>query len=385
MLFASGGLRNPFSLFLVVQVILGAILLDARTSWRVGAIGASIAVILGVLDERGITMGEPIPHSLPPFAVPLSICVTMGIALYLCLLVMEDRREQSRMAHEYHERAERERAKLADVLRFAGAAVVLLDHKFLVLWQNDRAVNLLGPLDTTQPFQLAHGPNLPFEAVKPGTAVQVDWHGKDVKGNERFHQISVSKTQGTQVLSDQWVLFFTDVTDRRLAERNLHRTEKLAALGRLAAGVAHEINTPLGSVAILSTEALTDAEAAIKGDESAAASLREQLQDIKSETDRMSRLVRRLLDLSHPEGETYGQTEVKALIRDSVRLATLRSPGAMQRIQLDLESPPILIQTDGNRLKQVLINLIDNAIYATGPSDGAVRIRSCADGPSLVV
>jgi signal transduction histidine kinase len=376
LLFFSGGLRNPFSVFLVVQLILGSILLDARTIWRIGAIGGLIAVLLGLGDHYGVTMGAPLPKSLPSFSTPLAICATLGIALYLCNLIMQDLRDRSRQAEESNTRANLERNKLSSVLQFAGAAVLLLDYRFHPAWQNDRAYHLLGPIDPTQPFRLKKGPDLEFaRSLAPQTSSQVEWATKDASGIERFHLISVSRICSPRHDDDQWVLVFADVTDRRLAERHLHRTEKLAALGRLAAGVAHEINTPLGSVAILSTEALTDAEAAIQGDREAAKSLREQLLDIKSETDRMTRLVRRLLDLSHPEGDATGSTRLSDLVRDSARLATLRSPGTFEQIRMEIESEDLRVSTDSSRFKQVLINVIDNAIHATSEVKAPICVR----------
>lgn len=381
LLFFSGGLHNPFAVFLVVQVILGAILLDATTSWRVGAIGGGIAILLWILDLRGLLPHSVLPEKLPPWAAALAILVTMAVALHLTLLVMEDLRDRSRLARQYHERAERERMRLADVLRFAGAAMVLLDEAGRVEWRNDHAREMFPDIPEGSPFQLPGGPDWDFSRGGPARdGREFEWQRGRTGGDGRTCQVTVSPVASASGGAPQWVLLFTDVTGQRAAERNLHRTEKLAALGRLAAGLAHELNTPLGSVAILTGEALADMDAALAGDRAGAASAKESLRDIKRETERMSRLVRRLLDLSHPEPSDRRLVSASVALRDAIRLASLRSRDAGERIRLEMPRGDFQIETESGQLKQVLINLLDNAIHATRENRKPIFVRAFEQG-----
>src|SRR5690606_21711877 len=143
-----------------------------------------------------------------------------------------------------------------DVVRFVGAPLVLLDQHLDVDWQNRRAEQVLGPWVRGQPFRLPDGEAWPTAKDLTGRQpVEREWKGTDRQGRQRVFHLSASPLFNQRGDLEQVILVFTDITDRRAAELQLHHTEKLSALGRLAAGVAHEINTPLGSVLILASEA----------------------------------------------------------------------------------------------------------------------------------
>ena len=160
LLLFSGGLQNPFSVFLAVQVILGAILLPRPTAVNVGLVGMAISVLLATLAVVGLipATGNVVAKELPIWGVGLALVLTMAVALQLVIMVMEDRRARARQARQYHEQAERERQKLFDVMRFVGASMVLLDDKLNTEWQNRRSEGALGKLERGTRFHLPGGP-----------------------------------------------------------------------------------------------------------------------------------------------------------------------------------------------------------------------------------
>ncbi len=154
---------------------------------------------------------------------------------------------------------------------------------------------------------------------------------------------------------------------QRLAESRLLRSARLAAVGEMAAGVAHELNNPLTTVSGFVELALEDLPA-----ENA---LRSDLELVLREAQRARGVVRRMLDFSRPVEDSRVLTNVNDLIRDVLALVShqIRTYGVETRLEL-AESTPMLV-IDPNQIKQVLLNLIHNALQAM-PSGGQLFLRT---------
>jgi len=154
---------------------------------------------------------------------------------------------------------------------------------------------------------------------------------------------------------DDTVIMVEDVTDYELLEAELLHNERLASIGRLAAGVAHEIGNPVTGIACLAQnlEYETDPE-----------EIRHMAHDILTQTTRVTRIVESLMNFSHT-GNGSTETELRA-----VNLADcIDEP--IHLLGLDIEAKPVrfdnhcdrelLVQADGQHLLQVFINLLANA------------------------
>jgi len=148
------------------------------------------------------------------------------------------------------------------------------------------------------------------------------------------------------------------MTDRLLEERaHLVRAEKLASVGRLAAGVAHEVGNPLaainGYVHVLS-------RAGMGGD------ARDAVEGLEREAARIDRIVRGLLDYARPGGRATGPVDVNHLTGNVIEL--LRVQGVLRRIEVDfrLDAGPVAVVGDRHQLEQALVNLMLNAADAMG-------------------
>ncbi|MAG57302.1 MAG: hypothetical protein CMJ83_13495 [Planctomycetes bacterium] len=382
LLFFSRGLRNPFAIFIAVQVILAAILLPRKTALNVGLVGAGITVLLGTLEfANRLPDQDTGSWELPVWGVGIALLMTLAVALHLTAMVMDDLRERAREAHGYHQQADRERQKLFDVIRHVGAAMVLLDRDLHTEWQNIRAESVLGRLTRGKSFRLPGGgdPWPPRDEIETGRTIEGEWTGMDTDGRRRVHHMTASPVLGQDASLEQVILVFTDITDRRAAERQLQRTEKLAALGRLAAGVAHEINPPLGSVSILTSEAIAGLDGLTGAAPAVREELMEQLGDIRQETDRVAGLVRQLLELSHPGNENVFEIDPNSICEDAVQLISVRSPRSRARIRTDYGADLDEVRTVPDRLRQILLNLLDNALDATRTTGNPVTVRTRAD------
>jgi two-component system, NtrC family, sensor kinase len=152
-----------------------------------------------------------------------------------------------------------------------------------------------------------------------------------------------------------------DVTESRRTQGQIMQSEKLAAIGQLAAGVMHEINNPLATISAC-VAAISGRVGALAAGEKAA--VEEYLEIIDKEVDRCTRIVDGLLDFSRPKGKTKGRVVLNALVDETLFL--LKHHERFKRLTLIRELEPSLPATIGNaeQLTQVLMALMLNAVDA---------------------
>lgn len=162
---------------------------------------------------------------------------------------------------------------------------------------------------------------------------------------------------------------FNDMT-RRLSEtqRQLYQSDKLASVGRLAAGVAHEINNPLTGVLTYSSFLLKrlDAQPEVK----------EDLEVIVRETKRCREIVKGLLDFARQSPPEKRPSDMNEIISRAVRI--LHNQFTLHHIELQETLRPNLppVNVDANQMQQVLVNLLMNADDAIGEKGGKITITT---------
>jgi len=166
------------------------------------------------------------------------------------------------------------------------------------------------------------------------------------------------------------VLLSDDITERRRLETQLIQSDRLAALGQLAAGVAHEINTPLTLIS-----GYTEILAGTIGADSPGASY---LKTIAEEADRIAEIVRSLLSFARPGTTPSGKCRVNEAVERTLKIfgGQMAHKGVEVRLDLDGTDPEAAI--DVGELQQVLLNMVLNAIQAM-PDGGllAISTRVC--------
>lgn len=161
-----------------------------------------------------------------------------------------------------------------------------------------------------------------------------------------------------------------DNLDRQVQERSqqLVRSERLASVGFLAAGVAHEINNPLTAIRWTS-ESLESRLAELFQDRSFAAAeiavVEQYIKMIQTESERCQEITKKLLDFSRNHDSAKAQQDVAKIIREVLTLITHMQKYRECRLEFDYEEA-CLIQINGHEIKQVVLNLVANALDATG-------------------
>ncbi len=166
------------------------------------------------------------------------------------------------------------------------------------------------------------------------------------------------------------LIIFDDVTDRADLERRLVQADKLSSIGLLAAGVAHEVNTPL---AVISTYAQMLAKQ-VSGDDQKS----KLLEKIAKQTFRASEIVNSLLNFSRTSPTDFAEIDLNRVIRETASLVEhqFQKSGVSTRLALADGLP--LVRGNSGKLQQVFLNLFINARDAM-PSGGSLSVRTWAE------
>ncbi len=146
----------------------------------------------------------------------------------------------------------------------------------------------------------------------------------------------------------------------------MRERDRLAALGEMAAGLAHEIRNPLG--AIKGAAQCLDPRR-LPGEDG------EFLEVIVEEVNRLNGVVSAFLDYARPLKQNFGPTDVNEVVTRTIRLIQNEIPPNIE-LKLELREGLARVEGDAEQLKQVLINLVQNALEAIGQANGQIAIRT---------
>ena len=184
---------------------------------------------------------------------------------------------------------------------------------------------------------------------------------RDAHGRERVLDVSLAPVQDDE-LEGQRVLVLQDVTERVVMEGALRDKDRLAALGVLAAGVAHEVNTPLTGISsyaqlLLSETASDDPR-------------RMLLEKVERQTFRASRIVSNLLEFARKPGRERQEVGLAPLLTETAELLRERMSGRGVHLVWSPPDEPVTVTGSAGELQQVFTNLMMNAIDAMAPQGG---------------
>jgi two-component system, NtrC family, sensor histidine kinase PilS len=190
----------------------------------------------------------------------------------------------------------------------------------------------------------------------------------DLAAGERLHlRVRTQLTPPQDPLSETLCVLF--LQDLREAEARV-RTEKLAAMGRMSAAVAHEIRNPLAAIA--QANGLLAEELSDPGQQQLAAL-------VGKNTQRLTQIVEEILNLVRLQTPTTDWLELDQVVQAQVAEWQRHTAGA-ERVQLHLASSPAWAAFDGEHLRRVLVNLLDNAMRYASPAPGAIVVATDLHG-----
>jgi PAS domain S-box-containing protein len=198
-------------------------------------------------------------------------------------------------------------------------------------------------------------------------------HLPDPHGPGRWIGLHKAAVQSTWHRSQDMVIVVEDLTDYEMLEQELMHSERLASVGRLAAGVAHEIGNPVTGISSLAQNLAYEEDLT---------AVHEAAADILLQTERVNRIVESLVNFSHTGKGNVATEELQALnVADCV-------DEAVHLLRLDHKAKPVqfenrchrehLVRADSQRLLQVFINLLGNARDASN-EEGLIEVDSSHD------
>jgi PAS domain S-box-containing protein len=198
-------------------------------------------------------------------------------------------------------------------------------------------------------------------------------------GSMGHFSISLSPMRDEQNTVNNVVVVMTDITDAVLLQAKLAHSEKMATIGRLVSGVAHEVNNPLAAILGFTDLLLENPE--VPG------SAREDLQIILQETQRTKDIVQDLLSFARQRPVQRELVRVNAVLRQTIKLRSydFASHGVEVKEEFEETLPPAL--GDSQQLQQVFLNILNNAYDAVQEAGqrGQIKIHTRRQGEAIEV
>lgn len=277
----------------------------------------------------------------------------------------------------------------ASALEAAATAIVITDKNGFIVWANPAFSSLTGypvaeVIGQTPSFLKSGHHDAAFyrnlwETILAGRT----WRGEIV--NRRRDGTAYSEEQTITPVRDErrkithFIAIKQDITERKWLQAQLTQSEKLAAMGTLVAGVAHELNNPLSVV--------IGHAAILRG--TADPRVAERAQKMSDAAERCARIVKNFLALARQRPPEPGPVRLNQVVRDAVELLAYPLRVDNVEVRLDLDDRLPALWADAHQLHQVVVNLVSNAHHAVREASPPRRItlttRSAAGGVRVLL
>jgi signal transduction histidine kinase len=295
----------------------------------------------------------------------LSLFIMMLTAYFVTNIMDRLRAEESR--------SREERQRLEHVLQATGTGLLMLDSELQPVWYNEAMQKWLRSDPNDSPHgegriaDWVGGMESPAAAtLRDGAIRSVERDRADELGEKRSYQVTIAPLTDEEGTVYRVVELVQDITDRKLLRAQLIHAEKLAAVGEMAAVVAHEMRNSFTSVQMI-LQLLMETEEQESVDRE---SIRVALDSLRNSES----VVSQLLQFARPDASCPEACQTSALVEESIRL--IKHQLDRRGIQLAVDSIPgdLRLWADKGQLKTALVNLLLNASQAVA-DNGQVTVR----------
>ena len=214
-----------------------------------------------------------------------------------------------------------------------------------------------------------------------GSAVSTDFSFLHKQGYPVYFNISLIDLKNADGKSIGTVGICHDITRQKKLEEDLIRVDRLAELGRIAAGVAHEINNPLAVInQAAGWGAVVAKDAKGLGDEDRK-ELEKIFNDIAEQTERCRSRTKQVLGFARDSEPTKKDIDIHELLKETVAFLGPELKYKQIEIEYQFTEGPLILKSDPKKLEQVFVNLLTNATYAIkekGEGKGQITLRTSA-------
>ncbi len=219
-------------------------------------------------------------------------------------------------------------------------------------------------------------------AFETGSIERIEQESADADGHTKHWLVSKIPMRADGAEVSHVITVGEDITARVAANRAVARTEKLAAVGRLAAGVVHEINNPLATIAACAEALEMRVGEGAYGASREVDDLREYLALIRSEAFRCKQITNGLLDFSRARAGEPAPVSLTEVVKAAARLLRHQRRAKDIEFQVEVADDVAVIAGDAGQLQQVVIILAENAIDAM-PQGGTLTLQTYNEGAGV--
>jgi len=374
--FLTGGYSSPFPFLYLFSILWAALALKGGGYWTASVSSILFGLVVDLQYFRILMPPRPLGLADLRFANPWDILgrVFLHIVAFFAVAFLGHQISQRyrRTSEELTERTEdlEKLRTLSDVVfESITSGIAVLDEQGKVRSVNSAARKML-----SLGRHPAHGQPLSevFRGIPIGDLLEKapekglkrwEGHFSDETGTQRILGLSISPLKEPE---KGHVVIFQDLTDLRDMETRLRISEKLSAIGRMAASMAHELRNPLASMSG-SIQILKDG-----------LSLEEEnlhLMDIVlTETGRLNDLVSNFLDYARPPDPRFRDVDLREIIRETVKLLEPSLAGTRIALVTNLPKEKAILSVDVSQIRQIIINLVRNSAEALQGRGGTVEI-----------
>lgn len=377
MVYITGGTSSGFTFLYGISVLMAALVAGAKTARVAGSSALALYLLLSIGLASNVIVGPPDQQSeayLLPARELLFAATTNLLGLLLVTLLSSNLAARIQTAGGLLRAAEESAAELArlndDIVRSLTSGLITTDPAGSIRTINPVALQMF-KTDAASTIGIDVRLLLPL----PESLGNLHRDG-DLKRHEETARrktgeaFPIGYSVTPLVLSDGsengWIIVFQDLTEIAQLRADAERAQRLAALGRLSAGLAHEIRNPLSSIAgsvelVRESPRLDDEE-------------RKLLGLVLTESERLNELVSTMLQVSKPTVPRRVEADLAQVAREVAAMAQAnRADGAGMTFR-ESASQPVVAAVDIDQIRQVLWNLLKNAIQAS-PSGSTIEIK----------
>lgn len=385
LVYVTGGAQSPYAFLYALTIVSAGALL-----YRRGAVAVTLASLISMLAVSLLAWMRAIDLPLSAQVRPweqttIELVRTLGINVAAMIgvgalsFIFGDQLQRSADTLATTRRAAADLLTLhQDIVRSLSSGLITTTVDGVVLTANQAAADIL----RTTPAALT---GRRIETIMPGlTDLLAHGNGElrradltvPTADDDRTIGVTVSPLRNVRDETIGCVINFQDLTELKRLEMHARRSERLATVGQLAAGVAHEIRNPMaaisGSIELLQQSPQTSDED------------RALMSIVHREVSRLNVLIGDLLDYANPRPKQMVDFDLGSLVTETVRVA--RGDQSFANVEITAEvDEPLPIHADPDKLRQVVWNLVRNAVDAASSGGKHVRVEARRDGAGATI
>ncbi|MHB8526124.1 MAG: two-component system sensor histidine kinase NtrB [Candidatus Acidiferrales bacterium] len=378
LVYSTGGHESYFISLYVVVVLMACVMLPRRGVFLVAGgafalLGALVELVqYGVIPSTSLT--TPTPRVLE-FKVLSNLLAFFAVA-YLGSLLAHMLRSKGVELEEKREELKDLQAFNEDIIHSMRGGLITTDLEGRILLVNRAGGEITGispaAFEGKQIREVLPGFWLTDADTGTGflaSRKETEFHTPE--GERKFMGVSVAPLRSGQNKISGYVFSFQDLTELKRLEHEVATKERMAAVGRLSAGIAHEIRQPLTAM----TGALKELARLAPLDEDD----KRLVQIVSRESERLNQIITDFLDYSRDKQYSFSDNDVAVLIDEALMLIEReQGAGGKYRIERQFTVQNARARVDRDRIKQVFWNLCNNALRAM-PEGGTLTVRLDAD------